>query len=215
MIRQINKILIKDSFKFLLICGLSTFSGIVFADSSPSKGFYVGVDPTKMNHKIGNINNSISEETKVAEDRYYGYKFSEAGFFIAPEVAMRSKNSQISFDSSKLDNNYNSNNTTTNSAAANVSYNIRANIGYEFDKSFSGFLTYDVGSFSYVPAAQRPVAIGIGNAANSVVGIGSQINLSNSFGVKISYSQQQFENNSNGGGRIRSEVVKVGTVYSF
>ncbi len=175
---------------------------------SERDGFYIGVDPTKMNNKIGNANKAVSVDSKVAEDRYYGYKFSEAGFFVAPEVALKSHLSQAVDDVSKT------NNSVPNSTIPNVSYNVRANIGYEFDKSFSGFLTYDVGNFSYISGSQRPIPIAGRNISNNVIGFGSQVNFSNSFGVKFSYSQQQFDNSS-GTGRIKSEVIKVGTVYSF
>lgn len=192
-----------------LLCffGLMKFS---FANQVDD-GFYVGVDPTKMNNKIGNANNAVSVDSKVEEDRYYGYKFSEAGFFVSPEVSMQSSTT-LSTNSNSESNN--SNSSSNNSIAPGVVYNVRANVGYEFDKSFSGFITYDVGSFSY-SQNQRNIGIGANNLFSSSIGVGSQVNISNNFGVKFSYSQQQFENSAAAGGQVRSDVVKVGTVYSF
>jgi len=71
-----------------------------------------------------------------------------------------------------------------------------------------------LGSFAYNPR-QKTVVVGSNRATNSAVGIGSQINISSSFGVKLMYSQQQFESSAVGGAQVRSEVVKLGTVYSF
>lgn len=194
---------------FLIFCVISAFS---FANAVNKDGFYVGVDPEKTNNKIGNINNAVSLESKIAEDHYYGYKFIGGGFFVSPELFMQNGNKLVS-------NNISSPNSTGQNSpqiggALGATYDVKANVGYEFNKYFSGFLTYNVGSFAYNPQ-QRNIAIGSGTATNSAIGIGSQINLSNSFGIKFMYTQQQFENSATGNGQIRSDVVKFGTVYSF
>lgn len=188
-------------FFIIAICGNN-----VFAASSNSDGFYVGVDPAKTNSKIGNANKAVSLDAKVAEDRYYGYKFSNQGFFVAPELFMQ--------NGTNLTSGTNNSTADANSKQLGVTYDVKANLGYEFNRRFLGFVSYDLGSLAY-GSSQRQFAIGANRANNSMVGIGSQINLSNDFGVKFIYSQQQFENSATGGAQIKSEVVKVGTVYSF
>ena len=160
-------------------------------------GFYVGVDPLRPNNKIGNIDNSVSLDSKVAEDRYYGYKFGSGGMFIAPEF---SSNQTIL-------------KTSVPNTAPPVSYNVKANVGYDFNNNVSGFVTYDLGNFSY--NSGQKVTIGSNTATSSAVGVGSQINFSHDFGVKIIYTQQQFERSATSGGQVRSNVVKLGTVYNF
>ncbi len=192
---------------FLFICLSCAANATNHPDDN--SGFYVGVDPLKTDNKIGKIDNSVSVDSKVPEDRYYGYKFSGGGLFVAPEVFMQNGTqivtSPISGTTTKSD-------QTT--AVPNVSYNVKANVGYDFNPRVSGFVTYDLGTFAYAPG-QRSVTVGANRATNSAVGIGSQINFSNSFGVKIIYSQQQFENSAVGGGQVKSDVIKLGTVYSF
>ena len=172
-------------------------------------GFYSGIDPVKTNNKIGHIDNAVSVDAKIDEDHYYGYKFGDEGFFVAPEVFMK--------NGSKLDNTRFSTdrNGQSGSPDSGVTYDMKANFGYDFNRSFSGFVTYDVGSFAYNPG-QKTVAVGSNLNNNSAVGIGSQINLSNNLGLKMMYSKQQLNNsNATNSGQIKSDTVKVGTVYSF
>ncbi len=194
---------------FLIFIGITAN---VAAYSEDGNGFYVGVDPSKTNNKIGNVNNAVSLDSKIAEDRYYGYKFSGNGFFLAPEVFMQKGNNVAPVQNGG---------SSTNSSTPNqvggipgVTYDVKANVGYEFNRYVSGFVSYDLGSFAYNPG-QKTVVIGSNKATSSSVGIGSQINISNSFGIKFMYSQQQFESSAVGGAQVRSEVVKLGTVYSF
>ncbi|NBV06023.1 MAG: hypothetical protein EBS06_02155 [Proteobacteria bacterium] len=196
--------------KFFLIFTLILFFYLptVFAEENKAvEGFYVGVDPTKTDNKIGNINKAVSVDSKVAEDRYYGYKFSEAGFFISPEVFLQ--NGNLNSTSTTNSNNQKSNQI---GATPGTTYNVKANIGYEFNNLVSGFVTYDLGSFSY-NSGQRSIAVGASNSTS--IGVGSQLNLSRSVGVKVIYSQQQFENSAVSGGRIKSDLIKIGTVYNF
>lgn len=202
----------KNFLIFFLI--IINFSGNSFAATDYKDGFYVGVDPEKTNNKIGNINNAVSLDSKVAEDRYYGYKFREEGFFVAPELFMQNGNNLSQVQNSSTTNSTSQKSSDQLSATSGVTYNVKANLGYEFNPYVSGFVTYDLGSFAYTPG-QRNFGVGYGLSNNSTIGVGSQVNLSNSFGVKFSYSQQQFENSAVAGGRIKSDVIKVGTVFSF
>lgn len=214
----------KNFLIFFLI--LVTYAASSFARYDDGSGFYMGVNPEKTNSKIGNADNSVSLDSKVAEDRYYGYKFSSGGFFVAPEVFMQNGgNLNTTQNAASNTSTTTSSTTTANSSAAKsnqigsipgMTYSVKANVGYEFNHYVSGFVTYDLGSFAYSSNGRgQQVTIGSNRANSSAVGIGSQINLSNRFGVKIMYTQQQFENSSVVGGRIRSDVVKLGTVYSF
>lgn len=178
-------------------------------------GFYSGVDAAKNDEKIGQIDNSVVAKTE--DDHYYGYKFSGAGFFLSPEVFSEKANQTLTTQSTTSSSNIasNSKKTTNTTAATNTNYGLKANIGYDFNRHFSGFVTYDVAKFSY-NARQSAVTTGANsNLNNSTIGIGSQINFSDSFGVKILYNQQQFGSRSVSGGKVTSDVIKFGTVYSF
>lgn len=199
--------------RFLIIFLIITFnSHNLFALHDVKDGFYVGLDAAKNNEKIGKIDNSVAQK-KVEEDRYYGYKFGGSSFFVAPEVFAEKNRSTVSHsfygtDQSKILG-------QTSISKANSNYNLKANIGYDFNKHLSGFITYDIAKFSY-NSNLGISSLAANRAYNSgVIGIGSQINFSNSFGVKVLYSQQQFEDNSASGGQIRSDIIKFGTVYSF
>lgn len=175
-------------------------------------GFYVGVDASRNDEKIGKIDNSVAGD-EVDQDRYYGYKFSGGGFFVAPEVFLE-KDDQIS----SVNNSDNPNQVQPSDQAdiskANANYGLKANIGYNFNRYFSGFLTYDVAKFSY-DSNQGLFSINASKATNnSSVGIGSQVNFSENFGLKILYSQKQFESDTVSG-QVKSDLIKIGTVYSF
>ncbi|MBM5782789.1 MAG: hypothetical protein FJ368_05145 [Pelagibacterales bacterium] len=192
---------------FIIIFSLDVFAKD--SDLISKENFYIGVDATKNDKTIGKIDNSVAVD-KVEEDRYYGYKLGNNGFFVAPEVSISKSPNQATQNSS----------TTSQTRLSDplVNYNLRANIGYDFNKYFSGFVTYDVAKFS-LDSGQNSFGINANSNINSgnvpIIGVGSQINLSNDFGVKFSYSQQQFENSSNGNAKISSDVIKIGTVYSF
>ncbi len=193
----------------LLLLLFVTCGANVFAAAKTNDGFYVGIDPAKTNDKIGNANNAISLDTKVDEDRYYGYKFSDQGFFVAPELFMQNgaKISSNHSDSSSSSTSSNSSSTTPG-----VTYDVKANLGYEFNRQVSGFVSYDLGSVAY---GSGQVAVGANYLNSNVMGVGSQVNLSDDFGLKFSYSQRQSENSASGGTPVKSQAVKVGTVYSF
>lgn len=194
--------------KLSLILLLTIISKTAFSENIKDS-FYFGIDAGKNNEAIGKIDNSTANIAK--EDSYYGYKFGKDGFFLAPEVSMEKSGSHLN-KSGFGNHNQNSNQTNVNDSK---SYNLKANIGYDFNKNLSGFLTYDVAKFSY-NSNQGATGINVNSVlGNSAIGIGSQINFSNDFGVKILYSQQKFDSNNASSGQIRSDIIKVGTVYSF
>lgn len=175
--------------------------------SGQKSGFYSGTDFTKINPQSRSIDNSLSPSSRTVDNSYYGYKFSDSGFFVAPELWSNSSNQSLN---AKL-----GGTTATKSKAPSpsVNYNVNANVGYEFNKSLAGFVTYDVGNFSY-NSNQKTLVPGTSQNAPTI-GVGSQIKLSKDFGVKLSYSQQQFENSSTSQGQIKSDIIKFGTVYGF
>jgi hypothetical protein len=204
----------KKSLIIFLTFLLST-SNLYAKYNGANGGFYSGVDAAKNNEKIGQIDNSVVAKTE--DDHYYGYKFSGAGFFLSPEVFSEKANQTLTTQSTSSTSNATSNSkkTTDTTATTNTNYGLKANIGYDFNRHFSGFVTYDVAKFSY-NAGQSAVVTGANsNLNNSTIGIGSQINFSDSFGVKILYNQQQFGSRSVSGGKVTSDVIKFGTVYSF
>lgn len=200
--------------RFLIIFLFIIFhsQNLLALDSLLQDGFYVGIDAAKNNEKIGKIDKSVAQ-AKGEEDRYYGYKFRGSGFFVAPEISSEKNKSTLahSFSGANQSNML----SQTNIPKANSNYDLKANIGYDFNKHFSGFVAYDVVKFSYNSNLGVSSFAADRVSGNNAIGIGSQINFSNSFGVKVLYSQQQFENNSASGGQIRSDIIKVGTVYSF
>lgn len=170
------------------------FPKILWADVVIDDSFYIGIDPSKNDRTIGKIDNS--QEKQDPKDKYYGYKISNGGFFISPEVF--SKDNKI--NASLLDSN-------------SVDYNVKANVGYDFSRYFSAFLTYDLLNFSY-NINQNSATIITNNNLASQLGLGSQFNISDDFGIKFSYSQK-FEESITSNAQIKTEMLSVGTVYSF
>ncbi|MDX2083581.1 MAG: hypothetical protein SFV53_06325 [Rickettsiales bacterium] len=170
--------------------------------------FYVGIDPTKNNYNSANIDKSTAAN-KIVNDRYYGYKFGGEGFYVAPEISLQSNNIVTQTNNSAV----NLSNQKSDQAAI-PGVKVKANLGYEFSNHFSGFIAYDFGNFSY-NQTQKSLAINYNKYLSNSVAIGSQLNLSKDFGVKVSYTQQQFQNSSNSGSQVRSEIISFGTVYNF
>lgn len=170
-------------------------------------GFYSGSDLTTINPQSRSIDNSLSPSSRAVNNNYYGYKFGDDGFFLAPELLSNSSNQSIN---AKLGG---ATATKSKAPSPSVNYNVNAKVGYEFNKGLAGFVTYDVGNISY-NSNQKTLAVGA-NRNSTTIGVGSQINFSKDFGVKISYSQQQFENSSTSQGQIKSDIIKFGTVYGF
>ena len=191
---------------FLAISFLFLIPSLSFADST--SGFYSGVDLTKVNPKSVSIDNSISPASKNADNKYYGYKICNRGFFVAPELLAIGGGQSLAVKNL---------NTVTGtakpvSATPTLNYNVKANVGYEFNHRVTGFVTYDVGSVSYDPTQK---SVGASNAMGSAVGVGSQFNFSNDLGLKIICSQEQVQGGDSSGSSVKSNSVKFGTMYKF
>lgn len=191
---------------FLAISFLMLVSAPSFAANKG--GFYSGVDLTKVSPKRVSIDNSISPTSKTAENKYYGYKICKSGFFLAPELLATSGSQTI------VVKNLNMVTGTAKpiSATPTLNYNVKANVGYEFNRRVTGFVTYDVGSLSYDPTQK---AVGANSIIGSAVGVGSQFNFSNDLGLKIICSQEQVQGGDASGSSVKSNSVKFGTVYKF
>lgn len=167
----------------------------LLADVTIDESFYTGVDPLRNDETIGRIDNSLEEE--FAQDKYYGYKISSDGFFISPEVFV----TEGSADARLKD-------------VETLDYDVKANIGYDFNRHFSAFVTYDLLEFAYNPN-QNSAQVEHNNEIGSQIGFGSQFNVSHDFGIKFSYSQRFEESPTSSSAQIKTEMFSVGTVYSF
>jgi hypothetical protein len=164
------------------------------------EGFYVGQDPVKFDDSKFDVDASVDVKSKPVDGKYYGYKFSGGGFFLAPEATRKLNDINVkSFSDPE------------GQAKDNIDYNVKAHVGYDFDSGVSGFVTYDIGDFSY-NAAQKAAAL---NKNNTAIGVGSQFKLSDDFSLKVTYTQQQNYDTNVEGGKIKSDVIRFGTSYSF
>ena len=94
-----------------------------------------------------------------------------------------------------------------------VEYGVKANLGYNFTDKISGFAGYDVGNVG-VNLQQRKTAFVPNKFGYGASSIGSQIDVNDSFNVKLIYSQQRLAPNS-GLQYNREDSVKFGTVIKF
>lgn len=191
--------------KILLIFLFWQFSAVA-QNYKIDEGFYTGFDPTKIDENKFEIDASVDKKEKPVEGKYYGYKFSNGGFFIAPE-AMRNLNLG--------DNLQNPTAPQINNSVLleqEINYNIKANIGYEFTNQFKSFVIYDVGNFS-VNSINKSAKF---QNQNTSLGLGSQIEISNGLVIKLTYSQQQINDATlNQQGRLKADVLRFGTSINF
>jgi hypothetical protein len=94
-----------------------------------------------------------------------------------------------------------------------VEYGVKANLGYNFTDKISGFAGYDVGNFG-VNLQQRKTSFVPNKFGYGASSIGSKIDVSDSFNVKLIYSQQRMAPNR-GIQYNREDSVKFGTVIKF
>lgn len=170
------------------------------------EGFYVGFDPTKVDENKFEIDSSVDKKERPVEGKYYGYKFANGGFFIAPE-AMRNLDAANSLQTPGI-----AQNNSLALAAQDINYNVKANIGYEFSDQFKSFVIYDVGNFS-VSSANKSAKF---QNQNTSLGLGSQIEISDGFVIKLTYTQQQLNDATlDQQGRLKADVLRFGTSINF
>jgi len=207
----ISSYLNRLTIKFLLILIVFiTQLDLAKADAVPYK--VVDIDSIKEN-KSQIIDRSIekSEPSKF----YYGYKLSASGFFLAPELIKQSSGTNLNVNS--VNNQLNQMQSIDRIINFN-SYNIKTNIGFDFNKYFSAFISYNLASVSLNNSRNINSQINTRYFDYNNIAIGSQFNFSNSFGVKISCSNQQIiasQNLNNQSQQIGCNNLKIGTIYGF
>jgi hypothetical protein len=164
--------------------------------------------------KTQSIDNSL--EKYSPSNFYYGYKLSSSGFFLAPELIKQASNSAISSNAISGISKGTSGGSLSTIENAN-SYNIKTNIGFDFNKRLSAFISYDLANISM--SGDRTVSSQF-NARNfdmNNISIGSQVNFNNNFGLKLSCSNQQISGMqlSNQSQHIGCNNLKIGTTYGF
>jgi hypothetical protein len=210
---------------FMLIISLSTANAEIVG--------YKGVDPTQNNHQ-NNINDNSIEKPQN-NNFYYGYKLStnsKNGFFVAPEISLNKNNNVVDIKNNNQNGNQQNSNqqnssqpsiivsSTTNTQNINQqnSYIFKTNIGYDFNRHFSAFISYNVANLT-IGNIQSSPNIMTNNFNRDSLAIGSQINISNNFGIKLYCSNQQIINNANNQQNSNQNIgcnnLKIGTVYGF
>jgi hypothetical protein len=150
---------------------LILFSSFSSSFSAPEIPNNVEKNPSISN--IENIKMLLDKENQGKSlDENYSYEIEGAGVFIEPQAI---QTSQINPD--------------TGVPQQNMDYNLQSNIGYAFSKHFTAFLTYNLGDVSYDPS-QKNIDLDINTSVINFNGVGSKINVSDDFGVKIMYFQR-------------------------
>lgn len=164
--------------------------------------------------KTQSIDNSL--EKYSPSNFYYGYKLSSSGFFLAPELIKQSSNSTISANAvSGISKGSPGGNLPT---IENVnSYNIKTNIGFDFNKRFSAFISYNLANISMNSDRTVNSQFNARSFDMNNVSIGSQVNFNDNFGLKVSCSNQQISGMqfSNQSQQIGCNNLKIGTTYGF
>lgn len=146
------------------------------------------------------------EKSKIDNQFLYGYKLSTGNFFLAPEVGKQSLSSQnIQQNIWEEKGGFN----------PNLAFGIKTSLGYDFNNHFSAFIGYNLGSLAF-DREQMAGRIKLNHLQLGSITIGSQINITQNFGVKINCSQQNSIINSNNQQNIIGcNNVRIGTVYGF
>lgn len=154
------------------------------------------------NTKINNIENlKLLQELEAPKAKTYSYEINKGGIYFEPEAI--SQNQEI----------------TNNNLAQNLekeqslNYNLRSNIGYEFNKYFTGFVSYDLGNIG-IDSVNRNVNLGIDYSTIRINGVGSKINFSDDFGMKIIYREQDLVGNGNLN-IDKSQEINLKTILNF
>ncbi|MCE2687571.1 MAG: acyloxyacyl hydrolase [Rickettsiales bacterium] len=142
------------------------------------------------------------EKNKIDNQFLYGYKLSTGRFFITPEVGKQNfavQNTQIE------NNNFN----------PNFRFALKTSLGYDFNNHFSAFIGYNLGGLAF-DKEQMAGKVKLNHLQLGSITVGSQINITQNFGVKINCLQQNSIINSNNQQNIVGcNNVKIGTVYGF
>ncbi len=150
------------------------------------------------------------EKSKIDNQFLYGYKLSTGKFFIAPEVG----NQTLAFQNIQQDIRQNIRGEK-GGFNPNFAFGLKTSLGYDFNSHFSAFIGYNLGGLAF-DKEQMAGRVKLNHLQLGSITIGSQINITQNFGVKINCSQQNSIINSNNQQNIMGcNNVRIGTVYGF
>ena len=146
------------------------------------------------------------EKSKIDNQFLYGYKLSTGKFFIAPEVGNQNIAPQ------NIQQNIRGEKGVFN---PNFAFGVKTSLGYDFNNHFSAFIGYNLGGLAF-DKEQMAGRVKLNHLQLGSITIGSQINITQNFGVKINCSQQNSIINTNDQQNIMGcNNVRIGTVYGF
>ena len=150
------------------------------------------------------------EKSKIDNRFLYCYKLSTGKFFIAPEVGNQTLTSQDIQQNTQQ--NIQGEKGVFN---PNFAFGVKTSLGYDFNSHFSAFIGYNLGGLAF-DKEQMAGRVKLNHLQLGSITIGSQINITQNFGVKINCSQQNSIINSNNQQNIMGcNNVRIGTVYGF
>jgi len=150
------------------------------------------------------------EKSKIDNQFLYGYKLSTGKFFIAPEVGNQNLIPQNTQQNTQQ-------NTRGEKGVfnPNLAFGVKTSLGYDFNNHFSAFIGYNLGGLAF-DKEQMAGKVKLNHLQLGSITVGSQINITQNFGVKINCSQQNSIINSNNQQNIIGcNNVRIGTVYGF
>ncbi len=193
--------------KFVLIIALILYSPFfVFANFNQDSYAYkvVDTDFTALENK--DPLKVAKEKNKIDNQFSYGYKLSTGSFFIAPEIGKQSflfQNTSQNIQGERSGFN------------PNLAFGVKTNLGYDFNNHFSAFIGYNLGGLAF-DKEQMARRVKLNPLQLGSITIGSQINITQNFGVKINCSQQNsIINSKNQQNMAGCNNFRIGTVYGF
>lgn len=196
-------------------------AGIVLATQSQANakdGAYVGADLILSNarYKHSAVNNSNPQNrvdgNSVGGGLSLGYKKSFDQVFAAPEIFYDYLNSSTK-DYYRATAPYQQDRLELRSR-----YGAKLNLGYNFTKNFSSYLTYGLAAVDHVDNAPSLHSSQGKWKTAAIYGFGAVYNLNGNWAVKTEFNTQRFNvpyaydyNTS----KVRLNVLKVGLAYNF
>ena len=193
--------------KLILIIFLTSYSPFsVLANFNQDSYAYKVVDTDFTAPENRDPLKVATEKSKIDNQFLYGYKLSTGKFFIAPEVgnqALAPQNIQKNIQEEKGVFN------------PNFAFGVKTSLGYDFNNHFLAFIGYNLGGLAF-DKEKMAGKVKLNHLQLGSISVGSQINITQNFGVKINCSQQNSIINSNNQQNIIGcNNVKIGTVYGF
>jgi len=157
--------------------------------------------------EIDNIKNlERIRAIEASKNKTYSFELNEGGVYIEPQIKA------INGATNNLEQ---QNISNVNNQSQPLNYQVKSNIGVDFNKYFTGFLAYDLGSVAINPASKN-VDFGINSSTIRVNGVGSKINFSDDFNLKIMYFEQDRNIQNQNINRIdRNQEIHLKTTITF